>query len=262
VVALVSPILEAGESHPRPQVSQFTPLGTIKRICQASAVFSETIVSFGDRRSPIDPFIIDCPEDGVGRWVDSRTWMYNFAHDLPGGVRCGFKLRPGLATQAGTLVTGQTIFTFTTGGPSILTAIPIQDSTDEGFRRLVSVRTALAGSLNIPAVRTLGLIAAEDFVQQLRRLGLDGANESGDYYRPSLALGSIDASLWELLHAYRTLANGGLWTPLRLTPGEAAIQGGRRVYSEATTFLLSHILSDRCSRSVAFGLESPLATRF
>jgi penicillin-binding protein 1C len=108
----------------------------------------------------------------------------------------------------------------------------------------------------------LGLVGAEDFVQQLRRLGLDGANESGDYYRPSLALGSIDASLWELLHAYRTLANGGLWTPLRLTPGEAAIQGGRRVYSEATTFLLSHILSDRCSRSVAFGLESPLATRF
>ena len=35
---------------------------------------------------------------------------------------------------------------------------------DEGFRGLVSVRTALAGSLNIPAVRTLGLVGAEDFV--------------------------------------------------------------------------------------------------
>ena len=99
-------------------------------------------------------------------------------------------------------------------------------------------------------------------MQQLRRLGLDGANESGDYYGPSLALGSVDASLWELLHAYRTLANGGMWTPLRLTPGEPATQSGRRVYSEATTFLLSHILSDRDSRSVTFGLESPLATRF
>ena len=133
---------------------------------------------------------------------------------------------------------------------------------DEGFRGLVSVRTALAGSLNIPAVRTLGLIGAEDFVQELRRLGLEGANESGDYYGPSLALGSVDASLWELLQAYRTLANGGMWTPLRLTPGEPATQSSRRVYSEATTFLLSHILSDRDSRSVTFGLESPLATRF
>lgn len=133
---------------------------------------------------------------------------------------------------------------------------------DEAFRGLVSVRTALAGSLNIPAVRTLGLVGAEDFVEELRRLGLNGANESGDYYGPSLALGSVDASLWELLQAYRTLANGGMWTPLRLTPGELTPQSGRRVYSEATTFLLSHILSDRDSRSVTFGLESPLATRF
>jgi len=99
-------------------------------------MFSETMVPFGDPRSPIDPFIIDCPEDGVGRWIDSRAWVYNFAHDLPGGVRCGFKLRPGLVTQAGTLVTGQTIFTFTTGGPSILTSIPFQVSTideDQAF---------------------------------------------------------------------------------------------------------------------------------
>ena len=64
-----------------------------------------------------------------------------------------FQTRPGLVTQAGTLVTGQTIFTYTTDGPSILMAIPIQDSTDKGFRGLVSVRTALAGPLNIPAVR-------------------------------------------------------------------------------------------------------------
>jgi penicillin-binding protein 1C len=132
---------------------------------------------------------------------------------------------------------------------------------DEGFRGLVSARTALAGSLNIPAVRTLGLVGAEDFVQLLRRLGLDGANESGDYYGPSLALGSIDASLWELVQAYRTLANGGMWIPLRLIPDEPPTQTGRLVYSEATTFLLSHILADRDSRSVTFGLESSLATR-
>jgi len=100
------------------------------------------MVPFGDPRSPIDPFIIDCPENGVGRWIDSRTWVYDFVHDLPGGVRCGFKLRPGLVTQAGTLVTGQTIFTFTTGGPSILTSIPIQDSTiDEDQAFVLSLDT-------------------------------------------------------------------------------------------------------------------------
>jgi penicillin-binding protein 1C len=133
---------------------------------------------------------------------------------------------------------------------------------DEQFRGLVSVRTALASSLNIPAVRTLELVGAEAFVQQIRGLGLEGAIESGDYYGPSLALGSVDASLWELVHAYRTLAKGGVWTPLRLTPGEPNAHASRRIYSEATAFLLSHILSDRDSRSVTFGLENPLATRF
>jgi penicillin-binding protein 1C len=132
---------------------------------------------------------------------------------------------------------------------------------DEQFRGLVSLRTALAASLNIPAVRTLALVGAETFVQQLRRLGLQGAIESGDFYGPSLALGSVDASLWELVHAYRALATGGVWSPLRLTPHQPEAHANRRVYSEATAFLLSHILSDRDSRSLTFGLENPLATR-
>jgi penicillin-binding protein 1C len=133
---------------------------------------------------------------------------------------------------------------------------------DEQFRGLVTLRTALAASLNIPAVRTLELVGAEAFVQQLRRLGFEGAIESGEYYGPSLALGSVDASLWELVQAYRTLARGGVWSPLHLTPQEPGNQSNRRVYSAATAFLVSHILADRGSRSLTFGLENPLATRF
>jgi penicillin-binding protein 1C len=132
---------------------------------------------------------------------------------------------------------------------------------DEQFRGFVSVRTALAGSLNVPAVRTLGLLGAEAMVEQLRRLGFAGVVEAGDFYGPSLALGSADVSLWEMVGAYRALANGGVWSPLRMTPGEASGER-RRVYSQDTAFLVSSILSDRESRSVTFGLESPLATRF
>jgi penicillin-binding protein 1C len=111
-------------------------------------------------------------------------------------------------------------------------------------------------------VRTLELVGAERFVQQLRRLGLEGAIESGEYYGPSLALGSVDASLWELVNAYRTLANGGVWGPLELTTGQQGAQTSRQLFSEATAFLLSQILSDRGSRSATFGLENPLSTRF
>src|SRR5262249_24228599 len=53
---------------------------------------------------------------------------------------------------------------------------------DERFRGLVSVRTALASSLNVPAVRTLDLLGVEAAVQQLRRLGFDGLTEAGDFY--------------------------------------------------------------------------------
>jgi penicillin-binding protein 1C len=133
---------------------------------------------------------------------------------------------------------------------------------DEQFKGLVSVRTALAGSLNVPAVRALGLAGVEAFVEQLRRLGFEGLTESGDYYGPSLALGSADVSLWELVNAYRTLANGGAWSPLRMTRGGRTAQTRRRLYSEQAVFLLSNILADREGRSVTFGLENPLATRF
>jgi penicillin-binding protein 1C len=132
---------------------------------------------------------------------------------------------------------------------------------DEQFRGLVTLRTALSGSLNIPAVRTLQLVGAETFVQQLRRLGFRGLGESGEHYGPSLALGSGDVSLWEMVNAYRTLANGGVSTPLRMRQSEEGV-GEQRVYSEATAFLVSDILADRESRTVTFGLESPLATRF
>ena len=54
----------------------------------------------------------------------------------------------------------------------------------------------------------------------------------------------------------------GVWALLRLTREAAYTQSGRRLYSEATAFLVSHILVDRDSRSVTFGLENPLATCF
>jgi penicillin-binding protein 1C len=133
---------------------------------------------------------------------------------------------------------------------------------DEQFRGLITVRTALAGSVNIPAVRTLDLVGLEAFVERLRRLGFEGLTESGDYYGPALALGSADVSLWELVNAYRSLANDGVWTPPRMTLGEPPVTARRRLYTAGTAFLISNILADRESRSQTFGLENALATPF
>ena len=136
VLGLAGSGIEAGETTPAPQVHQFTPQGTVKGVRQVSARFSEPMVPFGEPRSASDPFEINCPEEGGGRWIDSRTWVYDFVRDLPGGLRCSFQLRSGLATQAGKPVTGQSTFAFTTGGPSIQAPVPGKDSTvneDQAF---------------------------------------------------------------------------------------------------------------------------------
>ncbi len=131
---------------------------------------------------------------------------------------------------------------------------------DKLFHGAVTARTALASSLNVPAVKTLNLIGVGAGLKVLRAAGFDKL-QSDDFYGASLALGAADVSLWELANAYRSLANGGIWSPLRLTFDEP---GGheRRVMSAAAAYLVADILSDRESRSQTFSLESPLSTRF
>ena len=88
---------------------------------------------------------------------------------------------------------------------------------DLQFKGWVSARTALAASLNVPAVRVGVMVSPRAFAQQLGRLGIELA-ESGDYYGYSLALGSAEVSLLQLTNAYRALANGGRLCPVRLLP--------------------------------------------
>jgi len=133
---------------------------------------------------------------------------------------------------------------------------------DRGFQGTVTVRTALASSLNIPAVRALEMAGVEAFLEVLRELGIRGLSESGVFYGPSLALGTADVSLWELVNAYRTLAHGGMRSGLVLTAASGGSERGQRVFSPQAAFIVSDILADRDARSPTFGLENPLATRF
>ena len=145
---------------------------------------------------------------------------------------------------------------------AVLSGIYQPRNYDSRFKGFVTSRIALASSLNVPAVKTLSLVGVEAFLNKMRQLGIKGLNESGDFYGPSLALGSADVSLWELTNAYRTLANGGTWSELRLTPEENRSSEKKQVFSKEASFLISDILSDREARSVTFGLENSLSTRF
>jgi penicillin-binding protein 1C len=131
---------------------------------------------------------------------------------------------------------------------------------DRGFKGLVPARSALASSLNIPAVRVLMLAGPDAFVKKLRDLGFTELRDA-DYYGYSLALGSLDTSLYEMVNAYRTLANKGMWSELTLTP-DAGAGNPRRVFSPEAAFIVASILSDREARSITFGFENPLACPF
>ncbi|RQO82194.1 penicillin-binding protein 1C [Acidovorax sp. FJL06] len=138
----------------------------------------------------------------------------------------------------------------------------IPQNYDRQFKGWVSVRTALAASLNVPAVRTLVMVTPGAFHRQLRAVGLP-LRESGDYFGFSLALGSPEVPLVHLTNAFRTLANGGRLSPVALAAPAAGrapafVQG----LDARAAFIVGDILSDGNARVRTFGTDSVLATRF
>lgn len=132
---------------------------------------------------------------------------------------------------------------------------------DKQYKGLVSVRTALGNSLNIPAVRTLVLVGVEPFRDRLVELGYEHIVESGDYYGYSLALGSAEVSLWEQAQAYRTLARQGEWSPLHVRMDDRK-QSTRAVVPRDVGFIVTDILSDSAARTLTFGVDNSLNTPF
>lgn len=134
---------------------------------------------------------------------------------------------------------------------------------DRDFRGAVSVRTALAGSLNIPAVRTLTVVGVDRFLTLLQQLGMNNINREADHYGFGLALGAAETSLLQLSNAYRTLANQGRWREIRYTPAKADTarpDDSRMVLTPQSSFIVADILADATARSTTFGFSSALST--
>lgn len=132
---------------------------------------------------------------------------------------------------------------------------------DRSFRGLVSVREALADSLNIPAIRTIDLLGVDSFYDLLLRLGFTHMRDRSRYGH-SLALGAVDISLWELVHAYAVLARKGRDLAFHLHPHEEEQKEGKQILSENASLQVAAILSDKNTRSGSFGLDNPLATPY
>lgn len=133
---------------------------------------------------------------------------------------------------------------------------------DRSFHGVVPLRTALASSFNVPAVRTLDALGLEALLEMVHRVGLSTLGDT-ESYGLSLTLGGGEVRLIDLTAAYAALGTGGVLTHpysvVRVSdqlgrvlyehPREAA----RRVLSEQHAYLLADILSDGAARIPGFG---------
>lgn len=132
---------------------------------------------------------------------------------------------------------------------------------DHAFKGPVSARSALAGSLNVPAVRTLLLTGVDAFRDRLWDTGYRGLTESGEYYGYSLALGSAEVTLLEQAAAYRSLARDGRWSALNLTQSPPK-HPERTTTSPQSAWIVADILADPNARASTFGIDSALRLPF
>jgi penicillin-binding protein 1C len=116
----------------------------------------------------------------------------------------------------------------------------------------VNVRSALGNSLNVSAVKVARWVGLEDLYQLLDRVEVITPNSPpADHYGLGLAVGNVEVSLYLLVQAYLTLANGGQFLPLQVAPvrGTATL----KVFSPEVAYVITHILSDPSARLLTFG---------
>jgi 1A family penicillin-binding protein len=128
----------------------------------------------------------------------------------------------------------------------------------------VSMRKALAGSLNIPAVKTIALVGPDKVIETARNLGINSQfNDCG----LALVLGGCDVTLLDHTAAYSALANKGKKNEktaiLKVVSQEGETleeykENSEQVLDEQAVYELISIMTDNSARTYVFGANSPL----
>ena len=130
---------------------------------------------------------------------------------------------------------------------------------------LVTMRKALQGSLNIPAVKTLYLVGTNEAIDFAKRFGY--STFTGDYGL-SLVLGGAEVNLLEHANGYATLANNGVYhSPVNIlkvtnSKGETLLEwqesDGTEAVKPEVAATISNVLSDNPARAFMFGINNTL----
>jgi len=134
------------------------------------------------------------------------------------------------------------------------------------FRGPVTLREALAQSLNVPAVKVLHeFTSVKDSIKTATDFGITTLDKPASFYGLSLVLGGAEVTLLEMASAYAVFASKGFYvTPsyvLKITDSNGNIieqkkPTPRKVIDSQITETINSILSDNEARSPAFGEKS------
>lgn len=141
------------------------------------------------------------------------------------------------------------------------------DNYDGRFRGPVTMRQALAGSLNVPSVEVLYLAGIEDTIDLANSLGITSLQDRSRYGL-SLVLGGGEVKLIDMVSVFGVFANDGIKNDtsfiLKVASGDGRVleenkNNQSRILDAQVTRTLSDMLSDNNARTAVFGANSPLA---
>jgi 1A family penicillin-binding protein len=205
---------------------------------------------------------------GSKNYLDLNSGNFNVATALrqPGSsikvVTYSLALSNGF-TAATILDDSPVSFTF----PNLPSYTPV--NYDGKFHGKMSLRTALANSINIPAIKTLSKLGVANMVDLGKKMGITTWNNPEDYGL-AITLGAAETKMTDMSTVYGVLANAGkrvdLNPILKVTDStgnileekdDASIQK-TQVLDPGVAFIVSDILADNNARSMEFGPNSPL----
>ena len=139
---------------------------------------------------------------------------------------------------------------------------------DNRFHGNVTLRTALASSYNVPAVKVLSALGVEQMVEMGQEMGITSWDDPSRFGL-SLTLGGGEIRMIDLAVAYGTLANLGLRVNLNpileiknykgeIIESREENSKAQRALAANVAYLLTDILSDNQARTPAFGPSSLL----
>ena len=138
---------------------------------------------------------------------------------------------------------------------------------DNKTRGPVTLRQALAQSLNIPSVKVLYLAGIDEVIKTAKDFGITTLKEPPSHYGLSLVLGGGGVKLNEMVNAYAVFSQEGVYHPqssiLKIlnSKGETIYDfnlESKKVIDPQIARLITSILSDNESRAPTFGYNSPL----